>query len=62
MINDVSAMRPYLFIQARMGSARLPGKVLSSLNNTPLLQILINRLHLDLPICILTTDQEIRLH
>ena len=43
-----------------MGSARLPGKVLSSLNNTPLLQILINRLHcLDLPICILTTDQEI---
>ena len=60
MINDVSAMRPYLFIQARMGSTRLPGKVLSSLNNTPLLQILINRLHcLDLPICILTTDQEI---
>ena len=60
MIDNFSAMRPYLFIQARMGSSRLPGKVLSNLNNTPLLQILINRLHcLDLPICILTTDQEI---
>ncbi len=33
-----------LIIQARMGSSRLPGKVMKEISNTPLLQILINRI------------------
>ncbi len=33
-----------LIIQARMGSSRLPGKVMKRINGTPLLQILYNRI------------------
>ena len=33
-----------LIIQARMGSSRLPGKVMKEISNTPLLQILIKRI------------------
>ena len=33
-----------LIIQARMGSSRLPGKVMKRINDTPLLQILYDRI------------------
>lgn len=35
---------PYIIIQARMGSERLPGKVLMNLGGKPLIEILIERL------------------
>ena len=33
-----------LIIQARMGSKRLPGKVMKEINHSPLLQVLVNRI------------------
>ena len=33
-----------LIVQARMGSSRLPGKVMKKINNVPILHILIKRI------------------
>ena len=48
-----------IFIQARISSRRLPGKVLKHIDNYSILEILINRLKkLSLPIYVLTSEEE----
>lgn len=51
-------MNNYIFLQARMGSTRLPGKTLKLLNGSPLLLKVINRLKLinNCKIVLLTSD------
>ena len=46
MDNEYSKKSPrtVAIIEARMGSSRLPGKVLAKINNTPAISILISRL------------------
>jgi spore coat polysaccharide biosynthesis protein SpsF len=48
----------YIFLQARMGSSRLPGKTLKMLNNKPLISQVITRLSLinDCKIVLLTSN------
>ena len=47
----------FIFLQARMGSSRLPGKTLKLLNNTPLIKHVIDRLSLikDTKVVLLTS-------
>ena len=51
-------MRNFIFLQARMGSSRLPGKTLKILKNKPLIMWVIKRLELikDCEIVLLTSD------
>ncbi|MFK7780604.1 MAG: glycosyltransferase family protein [Candidatus Gracilibacteria bacterium] len=51
-------MNNYIFLQARMGSTRLPGKTLKDLNRLPLILHVINRLELinSCEIVLLTSD------
>src|SRR4051812_39899104 len=57
MIFDFGELRAGVIIQARMGSTRLPGKILKPLGNTTALGLQILRLNREhLPIYLATTD------
>jgi len=50
-------MKNYIFLQARMGSNRLPGKTLKLLNDKPLIQYVIDRLSISgIEIVVLTSN------
>jgi spore coat polysaccharide biosynthesis protein SpsF len=53
-------MKNFIFLQARMGSSRLPGKTLKKINNKPLIEYVIKRLSLinNCEIVLLTSDQK----
>ncbi len=54
-----SLSAPHIFIQARMGSARLPGKVLRDAGGKPMLGYLVERLERgvpDMPVAVATSD------
>ena len=57
---DINNLNIAIIIQARMGSTRLPGKVLLPVRRKPLLQYLLDRLksaNLELPIVIATSSE-----
>lgn len=57
MVDGVINDNAIIVIQARLGSTRLPNKVLKKINNKPLLKILIQRLQLaNCPIIVATTE------
>jgi spore coat polysaccharide biosynthesis protein SpsF len=52
-------MKNFIFLQARMGSSRLPGKTLKLINNKPLIEYVIERLKITgIEIIVLTTDSK----
>ena len=49
----------YIILQARMNSTRLPGKVMQTIGNTPLIGILLNRIKkAELPIILATSNKK----
>jgi spore coat polysaccharide biosynthesis protein SpsF (cytidylyltransferase family) len=56
----VNRLKPLIIIQARMGSTRLPGKVMRKINGTPLIGYQINRLkESQLEIVVATPDNDL---
>ncbi len=53
---DDMVMKPYIILQARMGSKRLPGKAMKRISDKPIIGILIDRLkEADIPILLATS-------
>jgi len=53
--------KPLIIVQARMGSTRLPGKIMKSLKGTPMVEVLLKRLFCispQIPILLATTTLE----
>ena len=56
-MDDMVTIKPHIIIQARMGSTRLPSKVMMPINGMPMIGYQIDRLLMtDLPVIIVTSE------